>query len=276
MGSDVIRQLAAAIERGEPVVLATVVRTDRSVPRRPGTKMLIHADGRTDGTVGGGEMEARVRTEAAEALVDGTPRLLSFELIDPASGDPGVCGGTAEIYLEPHMPPPLLFIVGAGHVGRAVYELARWLGFRVVVWDDRPEAIAELDQAIAVAPDRAPSADDQPVRTTTAPIADALAAYPVDGSASVVMVTRNVGLDVDLLPPLLASGAGYIGLMGSQRRWATTRTKLLEVGVAEDLLARVVSPIGLEIEAETPEEIALSILAQVVAARGRPGAAAAS
>ncbi len=271
MGSDVIRQLAAAIERGEPVVLATVVRTDRSVPRRPGTKMLIHADGRMDGTVGGGEMEARVRAEAADALADGTPRLLTFDLVDPASGDPGVCGGTAEIYLEPHMPAPLLFLVGAGHVGRAVSELALWLGFRVVVWDDRPEAIAELDEAMSVAPGRAPTADDEPVVTTTAPIAEALAAHPLNRDASVVMVTRNVSLDVGLLPPLLASGAGYIGLMGSQRRWSTTRAALLDAGVVDDALDRVVSPIGLEIDAETPEEIAVSILAQVVGARGRPG-----
>lgn len=271
MGPDVIRQLAAAIERGEPVVLATVVRTDRSVPRRPGTKMLIRADGRTDGTVGGGEMEARVRAAAVEALADGASRLLTFDLVDPASGDPGVCGGTAEIYLEPHMPSPLLFIVGAGHVGRAVSELARWLGFRIVVWDDRPEAIAELDQAVAVAPGRGPSGDDVPIVTTTAPIADALAAQSVGPDAAVVMVTRNVSLDVGLLPPLLASGAGYIGLMGSQRRWGTTRAKLLEAGVAEEALERVVSPIGIEIDAETPEEIAVSILAQVVGSRGRPG-----
>ncbi|MEL6984181.1 MAG: XdhC family protein, partial [Actinomycetota bacterium] len=92
MGHEIIRELAAAIDRGEPVVLATVVRTDRSVPRRPGTKMLVHADGSLAGTVGGGEMEARVRAEAAEALLDGRPRLLTFDLVDPANGDPGVCG----------------------------------------------------------------------------------------------------------------------------------------------------------------------------------------
>ncbi len=259
MGHDVVRQLAAAIERGEPAVLATVVRTDRSVPRRPGTKMLIRADGSTVGTVGGGEMEARVRAEAAAALAaaDRTPRLLTFDLIDPASGDPGVCGGTADIYLEPHMPDPVLLVVGAGHVGRAVVDLARWLGFRTVVWDDRPEAIAELERTV----------DRGPVATATGPITDAIAAHPIDGDASVVMVTRNVGLDVDLLPPLLASGAGYIGLMGSKRRWTTTRAKLVEAGVAEADLDRVVSPIGIEINAETPEEIAVSILAQVVAHR---------
>lgn len=265
MGHDVIRQLAAAIERGEPVVLATVVRTDRSVPRRPGTKMLIHADGRTTGTVGGGEMEARVNAEAVRALTERTPRVLTFDLVDPASGDPGVCGGTAEIYLEPHMPDPLLVIIGAGHVGRAVTDLARWLGFRTIVWDDRPDAIDEL--AAGLDPDRG---DRPPVTTMTGPIADALALSPLDGDASVVMVTRNVAIDLDLLPPLLASGAGYIGLMGSRRRWTTTRTRLVEAGAVEADLDRVVSPIGIEINAETPEEIAVSILAQVVANRRQP------
>lgn len=276
MGHEIIRELAAAIDRGEPVVLATVVRTDRSVPRRPGTKMLVHADGHLAGTVGGGEMEARVRAEAAETLIDGRPRLLTFDLVDPTNGDPGVCGGTAEIYLEPHMPDPLLFIVGAGHVGRAVTDLARWLGFRVVVWDDRPEAIAELGDLV----ERTDGATGSPVgesagppssvATETGAIDDALADHPLGPDASVVMVTRNVSLDVDLLPPLLTSGAGYIGLMGSNRRWMTTRAKLVEAGVEADALDRVVSPIGVEIHAETPEEIAVSILAQVVANRRAP------
>ena len=261
MGPDVILELAAAIGRGEPVVLATVVRTERSVPRRPGTKMLVHGDGRITGTVGGGEMEARVRAEAAESLTDRRPRLLTYDLLDPADGDPGVCGGRVEIYLEPHMPQPLLLIVGAGHVGRAVTDLAHWLGFRTVVWDDRPEAIDEL--VAADGPD--------PTATASGPIGEALADHPIDADASVVMVTRNVALDLDLLPAILATGAGYVGLMGSRRRWTTTRAALVDAGVDAADLERVASPIGIEIEAETPEEIAVSILAEVVAHRRRKG-----
>lgn len=268
MAADIVRQLAEAIDRGEPVVLATVVRTERSVPRRPGTKMLVFGDGRMVGTVGGGEMEARVRAESAEALTDRRPRMLTYDLVDPSQGDPGVCGGRAEIYLEPHMPPPLLLVVGAGHVGRAVAELAHWLGFRVVVWDDRPDAIEDL--LAAPGPD--------PMATASGPITELLTetltggrAGPADRSlehdASVVLVTRNVALDVELLPPILATGVGYVGLMGSKRRWGTTRAQLAEAGVAEADLERVTTPVGIEIEAETPEEIALSILAQVVAHR---------
>lgn len=258
MESGVIVELAAAIERGEPVVLATVVRTHRSVPRRPGTKMLVFGDGRIVGTVGGGEMEHRAKLEAAEALVDGRPRLVRYGLVDPAEGDPGVCGGEAEIYLEPYMPKQNLFVIGAGHVGRAVSELAAWLGYTTVVWDDRSEVIEDLDS-------------DKVDATVAGAITDLLAAHPVGANDSIVMVTRNVALDLDILPHLLATPAAYIGLMGSNRRWETTRRGLVELGIDEERLQRVNAPIGVEINAETPEEIAVSILAQVIDRhRGRP------
>lgn len=245
-----ITELAAAIAAGEPVVLATVVRTHRSVPRRAGSKMLVFADGRTIGTVGGGEMEHRVCLEAAAALVERRPRIVAYSLVSPADGDPGVCGGESEIYLEPYMPAPTLYVIGAGHVGKAVSDLAQWLGFRTVVWDDRSEVLDGIEHA------------DTPL---TGPIDIALASNPVTADASIVVVTRNVALDLDLLPHLLATPARYIGLMGSNRRWETTRSGLAAAGVAADALDRVQAPIGVEINAETPEEIAVSILAEVIA-----------
>ena len=247
-----IPELAEAIERGEPVVLATVVDTRRSVPRRPGSKMLVFGDGRTIGTIVGGEMEHRVRLEAASALADGRPRLVSYSLVDPAEGDPGVCGGEADIFLEPYMPTATLYIIGAGHVGKAVGELASWLGFRTVVWDDRSDLIDEVDshEAVDVA--------------LSGPLAEALAEHTITTNDAIVMVTRNVALDLDILPHLLTTSASYIGLMGSQRRWDTTRAGLVEAGIASEVLARVHAPIGVEIHAETPEEIAVSILAEVI------------
>ena len=244
-----LRELADAIDAGVPVASATVVRTHRSVPRHAGSRMLVYADGHTSGTIGGGEMEQRVIAEAIEALGDGRPRLSRYALVDPAGGDPGVCGGEVEIYVEPHMPAPLLFIVGAGHVGRAVADLAHWLGHRLVVWDDR----AELLDAIEHAADRHSGSIDA-----------ALSASTITAASSIVVVTRNVDLDVELLPHILATPAGYIGLMGSTRRWETTRAKLDELGVAAVDLDRVRSPIGVDISAETPEEIAVSILAEVI------------
>ena len=129
----ILEELLAAVTRREPVVLAIVVASQRSVPRRPGSKMLVHADGRTSGSIGGGELEARVVAESMEAMESGRPRRLTYELLDAATGDPGVCGGEVELYLEPHMPLSTLFVMGAGHVGRAVAELGDWLGYRVVV-----------------------------------------------------------------------------------------------------------------------------------------------
>ncbi|NIR37668.1 MAG: XdhC/CoxF family protein [Actinobacteria bacterium] len=197
-------------------------------------------------------MEHRVTLVAAEVLAEGRPRLVTYNLVDPADGDPGVCGGEAEIYLEPYMPASTIFIVGAGHVGRAVSDLAKWLGFRTVVWDDRSEIIDDAEHA------------DVPL---TGSMADALATHPVTEDTSVVMVTRNVGLDLEILPQLLATPARYIGLMGSRRRWETTRAGLVDLGLDEEVLARVTAPIGVEINAETPEEIAVSILAEVIGDR---------
>lgn len=251
--TELLAELLAAVERREPVVLATVIDTHRSVPRRAGSKMLVYGDGRSSGTIGGGEMEARVLAAAADALTTGRTGRLHYSLLDPAAGDPGVCGGEVELFLEPYMPRTTLYVVGAGHVGRAVIELAHWLGYRVVAWDDRSEV---LD------PEAGPLPAE--VTTLTGSIADAVRSEPIDAHTRVVMVTRNVGLDVELLPVLLDTPAPYIGLMGSERRWATTRKKLQAAGVDEADLARVTAPIGIEIAAETPAEIAVSILAEVI------------
>lgn len=197
-------------------------------------------------------MEHRVRLEAAEALRDGAPRLVSYSLLDPTAGDPGVCGGETEIYLEPFMPKPILYVVGAGHVGRAVSDLAQWLGFRTVVWDDRSEVIDDAEHADA---------------TLTGPITAAIEVEPVTADTSVVVVTRNVKLDLEILPPLLKTPARYIGLMGSTRRWDATRQGLADQGIEPTELDRIHAPIGVEIQAETPEEIAVSIMAQVIADR---------
>jgi len=250
-----IAELAAAIDRRDRVVLATVVRTDRSVPRRAGSKMLVFTDGRTIGTVGGGAMEHRVTLEAADVLAAGKPRLVSYELVDPSSGDPGVCGGSVDIYMEPYMPTPTIFIVGGGHVGKAVGELAQWLGFRSLIWDDREDLVSELAQNEALG------------TPLTGEAGAALVEASLTANDAIVLVSRNVALDVEIIPLALATSAGYVGLMGSIRRWQTTRSKLEELGLADLDLSRIHTPIGLEINAETPEEIAVSVLAEVTSHR---------
>lgn len=254
MDAPLIRSLLAAVEAGDAIVLATVIDTSRSVPRHAGSKMLVHRDGRTTGSIGGGEMEARVIEEALGALGDGRPRLVHFDLLDPRRGDPGVCGGEVHLYLEPYMPTPTVFVIGCGHVGRATIDLAHWLGYRTVGYDDRADQVT---------PEALPLADIR----LSGPLADAIAAAPITPETHVVVVTRNMGLDLDLLPTLLATPARSIGVMGSARRWDTTRQELTARGVSPADLDRVLSPVGVELNAETPEEIAVSILAEVVGIR---------
>ena len=262
-------QLAEAVDGGVAVASATVVDTSRSVPRRAGAKMLVFRDGSISGTVGGGEMEARVVAEGVAALADGRCRLLSYRLVDPGRGDPGVCGGDVQIFVEPHMPKPTVIVMGYGHVGRAVAQLAHWLGFRVVATDDRP--MATDDPPADDPPDSevpgGDSGDGVPDELIIGTVDDLLAGRTLDADVSVVLVTRNVDVDSAALPALLATDAGYVGVMGSERRWATTRDRLEADGVDPASLDRVHAPIGIEVGAETPEEIALSIMAEVVAHR---------
>lgn len=216
--------------------------------------MLVYPDGRTEGSVGGGELEGRVILAAQEALAEGAPRTLEFSMVDPQRGDPGVCGGTVKIFIEPILPPPTIVVVGAGHVGRAIVHLAKWLGFRVVVSDDRAELCT---------PEAVPGADVY----LPCPMADIPSQLPMTPFHYLVLTTRNVMVDLGGLPTLLDTPASYIGVIGSKRRWTTTRNKLREAGVSDEKLGRIVSPMGLELKAETPEEIALSILGEIIMLR---------
>ena len=248
-----LAELSDAVGRARPVVVATIVDTARSVPRHAGAKMLVYGDGTTSGTVGGGQVEALIRADALVALDDGATRLKQYTLEDPERGDPGICGGTMTISLEPYMPPHTIFVVGCGHVGRAVVDLAHWLGYRTVATDDRPELVTDESM---------PNAEVRFVGT----VQEALAAEPVHENTSIVVVTRSHDMDVEIVPLLLETPARYIGVMGSKRRWAATRERLIESGVPAGEIDRVHVPIGINIGAETVEEIAVSIMSEVIAA----------
>lgn len=247
----VFEAVLAAKGEGRPAALATVIETHGSVPREAGSKMLVWADSAIVGTVGGGEMESLVIRESQEALRDGQTRILEYTLSELESGDPGICGGTVRIFIEPLLPPPTVVVVGAGHVGKVVAELAKWLDFRVIVTDDRPgyatpEQIPEMDGYLEVPPAALPDHVDINIQTF------------------IVAVTRGLVVDKDLLLALLATEAPYVGLIGSRRRWVKTAEALAEAGISRESLARVHAPIGLDLGGETPKEIALSIMAEVV------------
>jgi xanthine dehydrogenase accessory factor len=236
---------------GQSGILCTIVSTQGSTPRREGSKMLVYQDGKSSGTIGGGEMENRVIGEALEALSEGKPRLIKYSMVDPDRGDPGVCGGQLQIYIEPIMPKKTIVIIGGGHVGKAVTHLGKWLGFRVAVCDDRPDVAT---------PDSVPEADQY----YSDPITAIQQEIEITAWNYFVLTTRSVDVDVSILPAILDREPGYIGVIGSRRRWATTRTKLLEIGIPEDKIDLIHSPIGLDLNAETPEEIAVSIIAEIL------------
>lgn len=254
---DAILHAAAEVEtNGERAALCTVVRSEGSTPRHVGSKMLVYADGRFIGSVGGGELEHRILEEARTSIKDSKPRLLHYSMSDPARGDPGVCGGQVEVFVEPLLPASTLVVVGAGHVGKAVAHLAKWLNFRVAVSDDRPEFcnVETIPDADAFYP---------------CPMEELPARLKIDARTFLVLTTRGSSVDVAGLPPLLESPAAYIGVIGSRRRWATTVKELAARGISEGRIARVHSPMGLELHAETPEEIAVSIMAEILMVRDR-------
>lgn len=252
--TSIYRAVADLEARGEAGVLCTIIDTSGSTPRHEGSKMLVYADGRIAGSVGGGEVEARIVNEALQSLEDGRTRVLKYSMVDPQKGDPGVCGGQLEVLVEPILPKPLLVVIGGGHVGKAVAHLAKWLGFRVAVSDDRkefctPEAIPDADEFYPVPMEELPKQ------------------LKITPYTYLVLTTRGVTVDVPGLPELIRTPAAYIGVIGSKRRWLTTRKSLLEQGLTEEMLSRVHSPLGLELNAETPEEIAVSIMAEIIMLR---------
>jgi len=250
----IYQSLAELESTRQPAALCTVVKTNGSTPRHAASKMLVYPDGYILGTVGGGELENRVRQEALVSLQDGRPRLLSYNMTDPSRGDPGVCGGQVEVFVEPILPPPLLVVVGGGHVGKAVAHLGKWLGFRVAVSDDRPEFCT---------PEANPDADE----FYPCPLAELPLHLNITPQTYLVLTTRGSQVDAAGLPALLETPAAYIGVIGSRRRWAETQRQIRQAGIPAEKLARVRSPIGLELNAETPQEIAVSILAEIIMSR---------
>jgi xanthine dehydrogenase accessory factor len=251
---DVYQALVELKESGRAAALCTVIRTTGSVPRREGAKMLVYPDGRTVNTVGGGELEARVIGRALEVIEGRQSAVIIIPLVDPERGDAGVCGGEMEVFVEPILPEPTVLVVGCGHVGKEVASLAKWLGFRVAVTDDRVEFCN---------PEWIPDAD----RYLPGLIPEALDGFQITKQTYIAAVTRGVKADTAALPHLLRSEAPYVGVIGSRRRWTVAVEELRELGVPEELIGRAHAPIGLDIGAETPREIALSILAEILAQR---------
>jgi xanthine dehydrogenase accessory factor len=247
-----------AIRRREPVAVATVIEARGSTPRNAGAKMLVYADGRTVGTVGGGALEARVIEEAREAIAEGQSRELESRLSEQERGDPRICGGDMRFFIEVLLPRATLLIIGGGHIGQALAELGAFLGYHVAVLDEREEIVTA---------ERFPQAD----ALFSGPLGEQLQATALTDQTYAVLVTPHHSLDEKALAVLAEHPVAYIGLLGSRRRTQATFERARAMGVPDEFLARIHTPIGLNIGAETPREIAVSILAEIIAVqRGKP------
>jgi xanthine dehydrogenase accessory factor len=253
--SELIAALSGALAQGETVALVTIVSTSGSTPQRVGAKMLVFADGRTVGTIGGGCYESDAFGKAREALRSRRASMVRYELNDDFAEETGlICGGQMEVFIEPIEPAPRLYILGAGHVGFQLGRLAPALGFRVHVIDDR-EKFANRQ--------RFPEADE--VMVDSIPEWTARTAIPAN--SYVVVLTRGHRQDYDAVRALAGREFRYVGLIGSRAKVARLTDRLLEDGVDPGWLRALRAPIGLDIGAITPEEIAVSILAELVAVR---------
>src|SRR5579859_2238190 len=240
---------------GRRGALATIVHTNGSIPSYESSRMLVRDDGSIAGTIGGGCVEAEVWQAAREVMESEKPRSLTFNLNQNPKYDTGlVCGGTLDIFIEPVLPTPLLYIFGAGHVGHEVSKAAVRAGFEVVVTDDR-ESYANRE--------RFPEAKDV--------IADdfdrALSGITPNESAYIVIVTRGHRDDMRVLRWAVQTEAKYIGMVGSKRKAITVFRELTNEGLKPELFERVHSPVGLDIGAITPEEIAVAIVAELIGVR---------
>ena len=253
---EVFAALGEALKRGEEVALVTIVSANGSTPQRVGAKMLVHADGRVVGTIGGGCYENEALWKAREALKTRKACTVRYELTDDFAEESGlICGGQMEVFIEPIEPSPAVFIFGAGHVGQFVGRVAHDAGFQVHVIDDR-EKFANRERF----PDAAEIVVDD--------IPDWLARTSLPSSAYAVIVTRGHRHDLDALRALAQQNLRYLGLIGSRAKIKRIYDVVIEDGsVPVDRLETIHAPIGLDIGAVTPQEIAVAIVAELIAIR---------
>lgn len=254
---DIYEEIVALQRQGRRGAVATIVNARGSIPSFKSAKMLVRDDGTIAGTIGGGCVEAEVWQAAREVIATEKPCSLTFDLNQDPKYDTGlVCGGTLEIFIEPVLPAPLLYIFGAGHVALELFKAARNAGFDVIVADDR-EAYANAE--------RFPQAR----QVIAQGFDEALAGLTPSESSYIVIATRGHRDDMRILRWAVQSQARYIGMVGSRRKAITVFRELTAEGLKPELFDRVHSPVGIDIGAITPEEIAVSIVAELIAIRRR-------
>lgn len=248
----VFKRAQELMDEGKPAALATVIETQGSTPRKPGSRMIVYPDRKIEGTVGGGALENKVIDVAIKVIDEGNPELVHIDLQDDQPHSVGgVCGGKLTVFVEKIGYASRLLIFGAGHVGQTLARMAAELEIEIMVYDDREQ--------FAV-PDLFPEG----VKVCHGPFDKAMETLQPKQSDYIVIMTYKHMNDRQVVKEALKTPAKYIGMIGSELKVMRVMDDLKKEGVTEDQLNRVIAPIGLNIGAHTPAEVAVSILAQVV------------
>jgi xanthine dehydrogenase accessory factor len=254
---DVLEELVRLRRLGQRCAVATIIQANGSIPSYTSAKLLVRQDGSIAGTIGGGCVEAEVWEAARQSISDLKPRRLSFSLGEDAAYDNGlICGGQLEVFIEPVEPRPRAFLFGAGHISLSLSRLASMAGFEVTVADDRDTYAS---------PERFPEAS----AVLAAPYEDIFPSLEINASSYLVIVTRGHRDDMRVLRWAVSTPAAYIAMIGSRRKVLSVVRELEKEGLPHSAFERVNSPMGLDIGAVTPEEIAVSVVAEMIAVRRR-------
>lgn len=260
MSDALLEELVAARKARRTCALITIAATKGSVPRAAGSKMLVYADGKTTGTIGGGKFEALVVAEAAATLREESPVLKTYPLREGEADSFGaICGGEVTVLIEPQTLGEAIYLIGGGHCAQAIAKLAADSGFHVTLIEDRMDVVQDLPANVTSVTDVTP--------------AEFIGSHDWQSDEALVIVSRNHEIDREALAAAVErSGAGYIGMIGSRRKVRMVCDDLLRRGVSAETLSRVHAPLGFDIGADSPAEIAISALAEIIAVlRGRSG-----
>jgi len=261
MNDGLLEELAAAHQSRTPCALVTVVATRGSVPRAAGSKMLVYANGKVSGTIGGGKFESLVVSEAQNQMRCKQPVLKTYPLHETSPESFGaICGGESTVFIEPQILSEAIFLIGAGHCALAIAKLALECRLFVTVVDDRTEQASVFPSQAIVISDLSPP--------------EFIMSRQWQPDEALILVSRNYEIDRDALEAAInLSGVGYIGMIGSTRKVQRVFDELLQKGITREALKKAYAPIGLDIGADAPAEIAVSVLAEVLSVLRRRRAA---
>ena len=255
MSVEVLQKALEAIERGRTYAFATIVEaTVKGTPRKTGSKMIVFEDGSSWGSIGGGRNEKAAIAECLKAIQTQKPATVMYNYFG-REGE-SVCGGQMKVFIEPFAPPKDLIVCGGGHIGLPLSALGKILGFRITVIDSRKEFANKK---------RFPHADV----ILVGPHAAELAKLNITPSTYIAVVTHGNEVDFECLKVVIKSNAAYIGIISSKPKKSKFLSRLKEQGIAEKYFKRIHIPMGIDIGSQTPEEIAVSICAEIIAVKNK-------